>query len=147
MMGLTKKTGYGLTAMAHLAHLPQGQLATAREIAHQYEIPQALMMNVMKRLAAAGYVESVRGAHGGYRLAKHLSDVTLEEFSTRLEGPVRLAACISHVTGDSTACTQANQMLCPVHDPVHRVQRRLQDFLKRVTLAEIVDPALTGARE
>lgn len=146
-MGLTKKTGYGLTAMGHLAHLSPGQLATAREIAQCYGIPLALMMNVMKRLAAAGYVESVRGAHGGYRLAKPLSDLTLEEFSTKLEGPVRQAACISHVTGDLAACSEANQLLCPVHDPVHRVQRRLQDFLKRVTLAEIVAPVASGARQ
>ncbi len=30
---------------------------------------------------------------------------------------------------------------CPVADPVHRVHRKLKDFLKRVTLAEIVSPA------
>lgn len=70
MLALTKKTGYGLIAMAHLAELPEGRVCSAREIAALYEIPAALLMNVLKALSSAGYVESFRGARGGYRLAR-----------------------------------------------------------------------------
>jgi len=36
---------------------------------------------------------------------------------------------------------------CPIADPVHRVHRRLSDFLKTVTLAEIVNPTIQAAQE
>ena len=66
MISLTKKTGYGLIALAHLATLPDEKVCSAREIAGRYDMPLSLLMNVLKELASAGYVDSVRGSHGGY---------------------------------------------------------------------------------
>ena len=140
MLGLTKKTGYGLVAITHLATLSAGERASAREISEQYEIPAALLMNVLKRLSAAGYVTSVRGARGGYHLARPLGEITLGDLTCELEGPIRRSDCISHVTGDDKACTYEAKTRCWVFDPVHRVQRLMRDFLGQVTLAEIVDP-------
>lgn len=141
MLALTKKTGYGLIAMTHLSHLAAGEVASAREIAERFGVPMSLLMNVMKELAAAGYVESVRGAHGGYRLAGSLNRVSLADLITAVEGPIRLAECISGAVagGEDGICSLMDS--CPISDPVHRVQRKLSDFLKKVSLAEIVEPA------
>jgi len=146
MLALTKKTGYGLIAISHLSKLDGGEVASAREIAERFGVPTALLMNVMKELAAAGYVESVRGAHGGYRLACKLSDVSLAELVTAMEGPIRLAECISGQTGehDEEACRLMGR--CPITDPVHRVQRKLSDFLKQVSLAELTQPVGAGTQ-
>lgn len=137
MLALTKKTGYGLVAMAHLAELPDGRVCSAREIARTYEIPTALLMNVLKSLAAAGYVESYRGSRGGYRLARRPEEVNLAELVAAIEGPVPQARCMAAVAGDDEECTCQVMARCPVSDPVHRVQRKLRDFLRKVTLAEI----------
>ncbi|KKK99134.1 hypothetical protein LCGC14_2635800, partial [marine sediment metagenome] len=95
MLNMTKKTGYGLIAMTHLASLGDGELACARKISEQFGLPTSLMMNVLKQLSAAGFVESVRGARGGYRLAKHPEDISLADLVEALEGPVRLAECVA----------------------------------------------------
>lgn len=144
-MALTKKTGYGLVAMTHLAKLPEGEVASAREIAERFGVPASLLMNVLKKLGAAGYVESVRGARGGYRLARPPDEITLADIVTALEGPLRLAECLTDWTDEDSECTRQIMARCPVADPVHRVHRKLSDFLKKVTLAEIVDPALCVA--
>lgn len=142
MLSMTKRTGYGLIAMTHLARLPEGQVASAREIAAQYGIPLALLMNVMKELSSAGFVSSVRGAHGGYRLARRPEEVSFASLMEALEGPVRLAEC---VTGDlddtdgTVTCSLMDQ--CPIADPVHRVHRRIMEMLSGLNLAEILDPA------
>jgi Rrf2 family protein len=140
MLALTKKTGYGLTAMTYLAGLEQGRFESARGIARRIGAPTALTMNVLKELAAAGYVESARGARGGYRLARRPADITVADVAGVLEGPVRLAKCVTDAAGDDHECTSRTMATCPVADPVHRVQRKLRDFLNKVTLAEIVDP-------
>jgi Rrf2 family protein len=140
MLSLTKRTGYALIAMSHLAELPSGRHSSAREIAQEYGIPASLLMNVLKELATAGYVESVRGAHGGYRLARRPESVNLAQLVEAIEGPVRLAECVLDV-GDDRECTCQAMANCPVADPLHRVQRRLADFLKKVTLAEITATA------
>ncbi len=147
MLALTKKTGYGLIAMAYLAGLERGHLACAREIADRFSVPTALLMNVLKRLSGAGYVESVRGARGGYRLARAPEDINLAEVVTALEGPIRLAECVSGQAGDPDECECTIMDRCPIADPVHRVQRKLSDFLKTVTLAEIVEPTAEPVRE
>lgn len=146
MLALTKKTGYGLIAMTYLAGLDEGQLASAREIAERFDVPASLLMNVLKELSAAGYVESVRGAHGGYRLAREPEEISVADLVTAVEGPIRLAQCVAgkDPSSDSEPCRLVER--CPIADPVHRVQRRLSDFLKTVTLAEIVAPAAMPAK-
>jgi len=146
MLALTKKTGYGLIALVHLARLESGEVASSREVAEKFGVPISLLMNVLKELCAAGYVESVRGAHGGYRLTRDPGEISLADLITAVEGPIRLAEC---VTGDVSDVAEGAGAICkvmdkcPIADPVHRVHRKLRDFLKNVTLAEIVAP--TGA--
>jgi Rrf2 family protein len=137
MLALTRKTGYALTAMTHLAELPPGQVASARQIARVSGAPRALLMNVMKELASAGYVESLRGAHGGYRLARLPEQINLADLVTAIEGPLRSVECVTHKAQDGE-CSLQEMARCPISDPVHRVQRKLRDFLKKVTLSEVV---------
>ncbi len=145
MLALTKKTGYGLIAMSHLARLEGGAVASAREISRRYGVPLSLLMNVLKELSAAGYVESVRGAHGGYRLARRPEEISLTDLIVTVEGPIRLAECIAgRDEADQGLCRLVDQ--CPIADPVHRVQRKLSDFLRTVTLAEIVEPAIAAEK-
>jgi len=140
MLALTKKTGYALVAMTHLARM-DGGVSSAREIAELFGTPTALLMNVLKQLAAAGFVESVRGAHGGYRLAKPLERISLADVVEAMEGPVRLSECLA-IPALHEECTGDLMARCPINDPMHRVQRKLNDFLKKVTLAEIIEPTL-----
>jgi Rrf2 family protein len=146
MLAFTKKTGYGLMAMGYLGSLQRDDLASAREISQRFGVSTALLMNVLKELCAAGYVSSVRGVHGGYRLARRPEEITLSDLVTVLEGPVRSAQCL---TGDPTAREGTCKIMdrCPVADPIHRLQRKLSDFLKTVTLAEIVEPPTTPAEQ
>ncbi|MDP6633689.1 MAG: Rrf2 family transcriptional regulator [Phycisphaerae bacterium] len=141
MLALTKKTGYALVAMGHLSQLDKGRLASAREIASRFDVSASLLMNVLKQLASVGYIESVRGSHGGYRIAIDPEEVSLGDLVGVLEGPVRLAECVTEVAGNEGECTCQVMASCPVNDPVHRVQRKLKDFLSSVTLGEIVKPS------
>jgi Rrf2 family protein len=145
MLALTKKTGYGLVAMGHLAGLRDGEVASATQIARLFGVPRALLMNVLKELAAAGFVESVRGASGGYRLARRPEEILLADLTAAVERPVQLAEC-STQAASSGPCTKEQMARCPVVDPVHRFHRRLSDFLRTMTLAEILGPGLHTVR-
>ena len=94
MLSLTKKTDYAVIAMCHLALAPQ-RVASAREIARSFGMPLSLLMNILKRLCVAGLVRSVRGAQGGYALARPAGQITLADLVVALEGPVRLANCVN----------------------------------------------------
>lgn len=138
MLAMTKKTGYGLIAMTHLAGLGSGRLASAREISEEYNIPLSLLMNILKELAAGGYVQSVRGAHGGYRIARQPENVNFVELMEALEGPMKLAECILGEVDDGTHSKCRLMPTCPIADPVHRVHRKIRDFLSDLTLADVL---------
>ncbi|MGB9625707.1 MAG: RrF2 family transcriptional regulator, partial [Phycisphaerae bacterium] len=77
MLALTKKTEYALIALTCLARA-ESRWVSAREISAQYGIPLALLMNILKTLAQSGLIRSVRGARGGYVLARPASDISVE---------------------------------------------------------------------
>ena len=130
--------------MTHLAELGDGEVSSASRIAERFGVPRSLLMNVLKELSAAGYVESVRGARGGYRLACDPGAISLADLIEAVEGPIRLAACVTGQAGTSAGVCKIMDH-CPIADPVHRVHRKLRDFLRQVTLADIAVPA--GRRE
>ncbi|MBN1943519.1 MAG: Rrf2 family transcriptional regulator [Phycisphaerae bacterium] len=145
MLAMTKKTGYGLIAMTHLAGLGPGDLASAREIAKEYDVPISLLMNILKELAAGGYVQSVRGARGGYRIARRPEDVNFVELMETLEGPMKFAECVLGRIEDDERAKCKLMSKCPIADPVHRVHRRIRDFLSDLTLADVLHPAAKNA--
>lgn len=146
MLALTKKASYGLVAMVHLAKLPGGKLACAREISESQGVPMPFLMNVLKELAAAGYVDSVRGAHGGYRLGRRPEEINLADLLATIERPLRQTECLTSQAADEHECSIEQMARCPIGDPVHRVHRRLIDFLRKVTLAEFVEPAMAAMK-
>lgn len=139
MLALTKRAGYGLIAATHLAKLPASRVASARKIAERFGMPTALLMNVLKDMASAGIIESVRGSRGGYRLAKPPAQINLAGIITALDGPIRLAACITGETGSDAGDTCKLMATCPIVDPVHKVHRKIEDLLRRLTLSDILD--------
>jgi Rrf2 family protein len=137
VVGLTKKTGYGLFALAYLAAEP-GRLASARRISRRLDLPLGLLMNVMKDLAAAGYLSSSRGAHGGYSLARRPEEIRLAKLVRDLEGPIRASECLRGRILPEDTCRRVDR--CPYADCVHRLHRKLGNFLQEITLADLMGP-------
>ena len=141
MLSLTRRTGYGLIAMVHLAALPEGELLSAREMAGRTGASPSLLMKVLKDLAGGGYVESVRGARGGYRLVREPSQINLAQLVDYMEGPVRLAECVVSPkrSGEDANCRMVAR--CPIVGPIQLVQEKLSEVLASVTLADMVERA------
>lgn len=139
MLALTKKVDYGLIALCHLAQ-NRDRVATAREIAARYHVPQALLMNILKVLAHAELVRSSRGPKGGYELCVAPESLTLRDVIEALEGPISFVQCatIEHEP-HSGRCELIEH--CPISAPVRRLHARLKQFLTDITLADIAgDP-------
>lgn len=90
---ISSKGHYGLLAMAELArHYEQGLVSLA-EIAAAEHLPLPYLEQIVAPLRMAGLVEATRGLHGGYRLARHPSQISVGEVVRRLEGPIALVDC------------------------------------------------------
>ena len=69
-MNISFKTEYALQAVFDLATQPPGEPVKIADIAQRQNIPQKFLELILASLKQAGFVESRRGAEGGYLLAK-----------------------------------------------------------------------------
>lgn len=144
MLSLTKKSEYALIAVCHLARVGPQRVASAREIHEAYGVPLPLLMNVLKKLHHAHYVESTRGARGGYRLVVAPEKMSITNLIEAVEGPVQFVRC-ADLNKNNRRCALTKK--CPIQRSVHRVHHRLRSLLSNVTIAEIASDGRASSGE
>jgi Rrf2 family protein len=131
MLRLSKKVEYGLIALRHLALLPEGRHASAREISEEYGLPSELCAKTLSQLSKAGLASSTEGMRGGYVLGREPKAISIHEVIQAIEGDQALVECI-----EKGAC--ALHDVCTIKDPLRRLQERLTSTLTQMTIAEMV---------
>jgi len=93
-MNISVKSEYALAAILDLAMQPEGEPVKIADIARRQRIPQKFLELILSSLKQGGFVESRRGAEGGYRLARPASRITVAQvlqFSEAAKKPQRKA--------------------------------------------------------
>ena len=86
-MNVSAKTEYACIAVLELAAQHEaGEPVRIRDIAERHGIPSRFLVQILLQLKSAGLVSSVRGATGGYRLAKEPGEITLCEVMSVVDG-------------------------------------------------------------
>lgn len=141
MLKLTKRTEYGLIALVHLADRRQvsaTDVVSARAIGDQFPVPRRLLAEALKALQVAGLLESTRGAHGGYRLARPAEDISLGEVVTVLEGAPSLTSCAGLGAAASDGACEV-EPVCPIRSPLSRLRAGIWTLLEGVSLQALAD--------
>ena len=87
-MNISSKCEYGARAVLELARRStDSQPVSAAQIATVQAIPEKYLVHILLQLKHAGLVQSVRGAHGGYRLAKPAEQISLRDVVLAIDGP------------------------------------------------------------
>ena len=132
-MKISTRTRYGIRATIELAnHSQQGPLQL-RIIAERQGISVKYLEQLMAVLRSAGLVRSVRGAKGGYILARPAADIRLSEVFHCLEGPVATSECVEN----QDYCQRAID--CVARLLWMRVEKAINGVLESVTLQDLVD--------
>jgi Rrf2 family cysteine metabolism transcriptional repressor len=98
---ISSKGDYGLRALVDLAqHYEAGAPVQVKDIARRQQIPEEYLGQLMVGLRRAGLVHSVRGAAGGYLLARGPAEITVAQVIETLEGPLAL---VDGLTGQPAA--------------------------------------------
>ncbi len=143
-MIFTTKAEYGVRLMVELGRQGAETPTSLKAIAEAEGLPLAYLERIVALLRKAGLVESTRGAHGGYRLARPAEDVRMDEVILALEGQVAPMTCFV----DDSGAAAAGRVLCN-HEASSghgcatkllwmRVQGGVMEKLAQTTLAELV---------
>jgi Rrf2 family cysteine metabolism transcriptional repressor len=139
----TTKAEYGVRLLVELGRQPQAQPVSLKAIADAENLPLAYLERIVALLKRAELVESTRGAHGGYRLARAPEDIPMDEVVLALEGTLAPMECFVDDRSED------GRVLCSHHDDSGRgcatkllwtrVQIGVLKTLAHTTLAELVD--------
>ena len=92
-MKLSTKGRYGLSAMIDLAVYSENEAVSLNSIAERQHISEGYLEQLMAKLKKAGLVTSIRGASGGYGLARPAAEVSVGDILRALEGSLKAVEC------------------------------------------------------
>jgi Rrf2 family protein len=134
-MRITTWAEYGLICSLNLARRYGDGPVTGREIATQEKLPADL------RMRRAGIVTSMRGAHGGYVLARHPGDISIRQIVSASEHTTFDVRCLTHPVAEDRCADSSN---CSIRPVWMMLQQRIDDALESVHLADLLhdEPAV-----
>jgi len=125
-MKISVKGDYALLAVLDLASQPPGNPIKIADIAKRWKIPQKFLELILAALKQGGFVESRRGAEGGYLLARPADAITVGEVLRFVEG------------GRAGKPRGKRRPEGPFADMWQRVDDAISEIMDHATFAEIV---------
>lgn len=132
-MHLQQRTDYALRLLMYLA-LGDDRPAPVGEVARSFGISVHHLAKVAQRLRELGYLETVRGRHGGFRLAMRPDSVRVGDVVRHLED-LTLVECF-----DPSKNQCAITGMCGLRSALREAQARFLEILDGYTLADFVGP-------
>ncbi len=129
-MKLTTTTRYGLMALSDLCAHSETEPVCVNEVASRQNIPVNYLERIFAKLRRAEILTSVRGAQGGFKLAKPAEKITISEIMNALGENVIFGNCQTE-----NGCENAN--LCPTFELWRRVKNSIDEILNTTTLADL----------
>jgi Rrf2 family transcriptional regulator, nitric oxide-sensitive transcriptional repressor len=132
-MRLTTYSDYSIRVLIYLASHQNDKLVNIKEIAEAYDISKNHLMKIIYNLGKMGYIRTVRGRNGGFKLAKAPAEINIGEIVRKTEEDFYLVECFDH----NNKC-----VITPVCSLKHILNHALESFLKvldQYTLEDIVE--------
>jgi Rrf2 family cysteine metabolism transcriptional repressor len=131
-MKLSTKGQYATRAMLDLAlHFGEGPILV-KDISRREEISERYLEQLLTPLKLAGLVRSIRGAHGGFTLAKPPSEISLIEIIHIMEGSTAPVECVD----DAQICSRSD--FCVAREVWAEMKKATDTVLESVTLQDLL---------
>ena len=132
-MKISTKGRYALRLMLDLALHDTGEYIPLKEVAARQEISDKYLEQIITQLSRAGFVKSVRGAQGGYRLAEPPAQYTVGRILRLMEGSLAPVECVDG-EGD---CSRADR--CVTIEVWRALKEAIDNVVDSITLADLVE--------
>lgn len=134
-MKLTTKARYGLRALVDLAVHADGDVVALSQVADRQEISMSYLEQLVARLRKADIVIGVRGAQGGYKLARPAEEISVGDVLRALEGDLHPVDCIE--LEGINECD--NSDTCVTKYVWIRISDSINGVIDNMMLSELVD--------
>jgi Rrf2 family protein len=133
---VSAKTDYAIRATIELASVASAGSLTAQAISAAQQIPLQFLLNILASLRRAGLVDSHRGPHGGWRLARPADEIAVSDVIRAVDGPLtNLTSGRTRRPGSRGGYTSVDELWVAVSDGI-------RDILERITVADLASGGL-----
>lgn len=132
-MLLTRASEYALLSLNSIrkSDKPIG----AEQLANELGIPKSFLAKILQSLAKQGILESRKGAHGGFLLARDIHEITIHSIILAAEGKT---PAVFDCTSYSHTCPSGTIGTCAISPFLANFQNKIDDFLDGLTLGDIL---------
>jgi Rrf2 family iron-sulfur cluster assembly transcriptional regulator len=132
-MLLTRASEYALLSLDAIrrSDAPIG----AEQLANELCIPKSFLAKILQSLAKKGILESRKGAHGGFILAKEVNEISVNDIIFAAEGK---APAVFDCTSYTSTCPNGTIGSCAISPFLINFQMKIDDFLNGLTLGDIL---------
>ena len=132
-MKISTKGRYALRLMSDLAMDTSGEPVRIKDVAERQEISVKYLEQIVSILAKAGYVRSIRGPQGGYRLSREPEDYTVGMILRLTEGSLTPVECAEAEPG---ACSREDT--CVTRKLWKELDEAIRSVVDKYTLEDLV---------
>lgn len=133
-MRLTTKGRFAVTAMVDLALREHSGPVALAAIAQRQQISLSYLEQLFGKLRRSELVESTRGPGGGYKLGRPSANITVADVILAVDEALDATGC-----GGKENCMGHDTGACLTHDLWTRLNERMLDYLRSVSLKQIVE--------
>ncbi len=135
-MQVTKAGEYAVIGLLYLARQPAGQTVMIDEISDAERIPKSFLAKIFQSLVKAGFIQSHRGAGGGFSLARAPREISLLQIFRAVDNAFALQKCVSV----EPECVVADERLgsCALCGVYAEAQGRVNEVFARTTLESLL---------
>ncbi len=133
-MRLTKKSEYALLALIDLAENSEDSLLRIEEIAARKNIPKKYLEQILLHLKTSGYVKSIRGVNGGYKLAKPARQINLAEIIRLFDGALAPVESVSQYFYEPSPIEQVPKLVTVFREIRDYIAKRME----QITIADLI---------
>ena len=133
-MRISTKGRYAIKLMLDLATNDNGEPIRLKDVARRQEISEKYLEQIISSLKKAGYVKSLRGAQGGYMLAREPKTYTVGTILRLTEGSMAPVDCVDEELG---SCSRMDN--CATAVVWKKLNDAISDVIDNITLADLVD--------
>ncbi|MCD8181288.1 MAG: Rrf2 family transcriptional regulator [Firmicutes bacterium] len=137
-MKISTKGRYAIRLMLDIAIHGNNKNVSIRDVAQRQNISIKYLEQIVGMLARVGYLKSIRGAQGGYRLAKKPSEYTVGDILRITEGSLSPVACLED---EVNQCDRAE--VCPTIKFWEGLYKVINDYVDSATLEDLVNAAVS----
>lgn len=133
-MKISTKGRYAVRVMLDLAANDTGEYIKVKNIAERQDLSEKYLEQIISILNKAGFVRSVRGAQGGYRLTRAPKDYTVGMILRLTEGSLSPVACLDGETNECERCDT-----CDTLAVWKELQQAINNVVDNVTIQDLLD--------